>query len=857
MNIIDLKINRIENPIGFQLGIPKVSFIIENCQGKYLKTVCIQVALERDFQHIIYDTEISDNIDTLAIPLKIELEPYTRYYYKILAVADNGEKATSEVAFFETGKMNEPWEAKFITCEDPIINCNFFKEFQVDKQVVSARVYICGLGLYECYINDKKVGEEFLTPYCNDYDSWLQYQTYDITGYFEDGNNRIDVYTGDGWYKGNFGFEGGTDCIYGERQALIAELHLTFSDGSKKVIVTNENWKIQESKIRFSSIYHGEIYDDTYCNETIYLAVEDKSNLIGKLTERLSLPVYKMETIEPIKYIQTPAGEKVIDMGQNMVGWVQFINRLPKGEKIHLQYGEILQDGNFYRENLREARAEYIYISDGIEKVIRPHFTFYGFRYIKIECCQEVNLEDFKGQVLYSNMEQTGHITTSNPMVNQLISNVLWGQKGNFLDIPTDCPQRDERMGWTGDAQVFVGTAAFQMDVYAFFRKYGYDMGKEQEKRDGLVPMIVPAMNIKDGGSSAWADSATIIPWTLYVYYGDKTILEGQYESMKSWVDYIRKQDIESGNRYLWSVGFHFGDWLAMDWEGTGMPTGATEIPYISSCYYYLSTKIVAKAAKVLGIHNDKDYYEQLSYNIKNAIHQEYFTPTGRLALFTQTAYVLALQFGLVPEGREQKVADMLAERLRKDNYYLKTGFVGTPYICRVLSDYGYNDIAYTLLLNEDCPSWLYQVKMGATTIWERWDSVLEDGYMNPQGMNSLNHYAYGSILEWMYRNMLGISPVEEAPGFRKVILKPQPDQRIGEVKGYLKTPVGTYYIRCDMKESKVNMEVEIPFGAQAKFILGKEAKDISINGEQTKFKEGYTILARGSYSIEWRIQGA
>jgi alpha-L-rhamnosidase len=854
MKITNLKINRIINPVGYLLEKPIASFIIDECKGKALENAQIQVALDENFQQIIFDTGVTNDIDSIAVPLDIDFQPYTRYYWMVFAISDNGEESFSDIAFFETGKMDDTWDADFITVEDSTINCDFYKEIIIDKEIQWARVYICGLGVYECYINDRKVGDEYLTPYCNDYESWLQYQTFDITDYFKLGLNCIDIYTGDGWYKGNFGFEGGTDCIYGDKQGVIAELYITYKDGSTIKINTDESWKVKESKIRFSSIYHGEIYDDTYSNDKTFQVVEDTNGLKERLVERMSLPVKLMEVINPIEIIETPTGETVLDMGQNMVGWIEFINRMPKGEKVRLQYGEILQDGNFYRENLREARAEYIYTSDGIEKPIRPFFTFYGFRYVRLEGFEKVRLDDFVGHVLYSEMEQTGNIQTSNAMVNQLISNVLWGQKGNFLDVPTDCPQRDERMGWTGDAQVFAGTAAFQMDVYAFFKKYGFDMGKEQAKRNGLVPMIVPAMNLKGGGSSAWADSATIIPWTIYLYYGDKTILEQQYESMKSWVDYIRRQDEESGNQYLWTVGFHFGDWLAMDWEGKGMPTGATEISFISSSYYYMSTSIVAKAANTLGMVGEQALYEDLAIKIKNAIQQEYFTPNGRLAITTQTAYVLALQFGLVPKGKEQKVADQLAERVKKDNSYLKTGFVGTPYICRVLSDYGYNELAYTLLLNEDCPSWLYQVKMGATTVWERWNSVLEDGHMNPEGMNSLNHYAYGSIVEWMYRYMLGITPVEEKPGFRKIILNPQPDSRIREVKGYLKTAVGTYHISWDWSEGKVNLEVTIPFGAQAEFVLNNKMEKVTINKLEIQELNHNPVLESGTYYIKYKV---
>jgi len=684
-------------------------------------------------------------------------------------------------------------------------------------------------------LNGKKCGDEYLTPNFNAYNKWLQYQTYDILDTLKEGKNTIDVFLGNGMYKGRFGFRDENDRnIYGDKFALLCEIIIDFKDGTSVVVNSDETWKARKSKVLDSNIYDGEIYDATFNDTTVY-DVREIGLGYDRLKARLSLPVKIKERLKPVEIIKTPAGETVLDLGQNMVGWIEFKTNAPKGTEIILQHGEILQRGNFYRDNLRTAKAEFKYIADGQEAVVRPHFTFYGFRYVKvIGWPGEINGEDFTGCVLYSDMEQTGHIETSNPLVNRLFLNALWGQKGNFLDVPTDCPQRDERMGWTGDAQVFSGTASFNMDTFAFFKKYLYDLRCEQEDRAGMVPHVVPAVNIDDGGACAWADAATVIPWTVYVQYGDKAILEEQFESMKAWVDYIKRQDEKSGSKRLWTTGFHFGDWLALDGENPDVPLGGTEEAFIASAYYRYSSMLVAKAAKVLGKEELAKEYETLSNEVREAIVDEYFTKNGRLALKNQTAYVLALFMDLVPEGKRERVINDLRERLVKDKVHLKTGFVGTPYICRVLSENGYNDLAYTLLLNEDYPSWLYAVKMGATTIWERWNSVLPDGSISDTGMNSLNHYAYGSIVEWMYRYMAGIDPVEDKPGFRHVNLTPKPDYRLKYVKASYNSAVGLYESQWEIsEEGNLSFKFVIPFNASASAVLPHaNIEDVTINGQ-------------------------
>ena len=824
MKITGMKTNHLTNPLGYEIKTPRVSFRVEDTQAKNAEAVRIRVALDGEFDEVIYDTGKSSQIKMIGTDLEISLKPRTRYYWQAEVWGDNGEYAVSDTAWFETAKMDEPWEGKWIgSSKLKDTNPVLVKEFTTDKTYKKSRIYITGLGLYELYLDGERVGNEYLTPGCTDYNRWIQYQTYEVQ--VKNGQHRLEVFLADGWYMGRFGLDHAVNN-YGDQHKMILELVMQDTKGEEDKILSDESWEIAAGDVVSSNIYDGETFVPMSERPARYEA-EILEGPTDRLTARYGQPVIVKEEIKPAVLIHTPAGETVIDMGQNMAGFLRFYADEPKGVKIYMQFGEVLQDGNFYRDNLRTAKAEFTYISDGIPKYVQPHFTYYGFRYVKVEgFTKEISLEQFIGCVLYSDLEQTGWITTSNEKVNQLIRNAMWGQKCNYVDIPTDCPQRDERMGWTADTQVFSGTACFNMDSYNFLRKFSHDL-YETQKEYGHVTAVVPAFHENGPACSVWGDAATIVPWNLYLYYGDINILKEQFESMRQWVDYIKEIDESTGGRRLWDVGFHFGDWLALDGEGDDGFKGATEDGYIATAYYYNSAKIVAKAAKLLGREEEADYYGTLAREIKAALQAEYFTANGRLALTTQTAYAVALYMDFAPEGSKERIAGFLKEKLKVNKGYLKTGFVGTYLLNKVLSDYGNNELAYKLLLNEECPSWLYAVNMGATTIWERWNSILPDGKISGTEMNSLNHYSYGSVVEWMYRNMAGLHVEEENPGFTHVTIAPQPDYRITFCAMKYQSAAGTYEIDWNVEKSgEFRLKITVPFGAGAKIVLPNTTKE-------------------------------
>ena len=815
MKVSKIRVNGMKNPVGYAFDSVRISWLVTDTEASKAVWAEVSIASDPDFQNIVSQKE-GENLNSACEVMDMELKPRTRYYIRVRVRGDNRERAVSdETAFFETGKMEETWKAKWIKPQEgdefhPV----FRKDFQVKGKVSQARLYISGLGLYSARVNGVHVGEEVLTPYYSDYKTEVQYQTYDVTELIQL-ENELTVELGNGWYKGYFGLAG-TDKNFGSEFQMIAELHITYGDGTEEVITSDESWEYRGSDTENSDIYNGEIINHLLweSRENTWKpsveAVWDK-----KLVERYSLPVIEHEEMPVQEVIHTPADETVLDFGQNFAGYVEFRAELPKGTKVVLDFGEILQNDNFYNANYRRAKAQFVYVSDGRKETVKPQFTYFGFRYVRVTGWPgKVKPEDFTGRALYSDMEVTGSIETGHKKVNQLLSNVMWGQKSNSVDFPTDCPQRDERLGWTGDAQVFSGTASFNMNTEAFYNKFLHDLRIEQKKLDGIMPGVIPVFD-PDGAAFAavWGDIATFLPSLLYERFGDIKLLEEYYPMMKDWVDKITKEDKARGQRYLFDYGNQLGDWLALDGRTEQSMKGGTDDYFIGSCYYAMSAQKVSDAAKALGKEEDAQYYQELHEKIRAAVLREYFTETGRLSIDTQTGYIVALYSGIYKD--KERVINGLKERLYKDCYKIKGGFVGAPIMCKVMADNNLQEEAFYFLLQENYPGWMHCIDLGATTIWERWNSVLDDGTMSGTMMNSLNHYAFGSVVEFLYLHVMGIRPLE--PGFKKVQISPLINQKLRWVKASYESVYGTYKVEWRLKkDGRVHAKIEIPFGCTA-----------------------------------------
>lgn len=848
LKITNARINGIENPIGFTYDYLLCSWNVEEAQGKKQKNVLIEVSESKDFEEILYKKEAAD-LKQNGEKLDVELKPRTTYYYRVTVTTDAGECVTSDIATIETGKMDEVWTGKWIApAKEDTFHPVLEKTFAVEKEVKRARLYMTGVGMFEAYLDGEKVGEEYLTPYINDYESGIQVLTFPMEESLkEEKEYTLSVLLGKGWYMSQFGLDL-KENNYGSRMAAIGELHLEYEDGTEELIATDESWNYYGSDIEDSGIYFGEILNrqlwDGKENEKKPVEVlehpeeqtETRNLSTEHLLDRLSIPVVEKETIAVQDIIYTPAEEIVLDMGQNFAGFVEFKANFPKGTKVVLDFGEILQQGNFYNKNYRDAKSQFVYISDGREEVVRPHFTFFGFRYVRVTGWPgELDKDDFIGKVIYSDIRRIGSIETSDAKINRLYQNTVWGLKSNFIDMPTDCPQRSERLGWTGDAQVFAPTASYHMDTRAFFHKFIKDLRDEQKVLDGGMPNFLPNIEHKEKAGSVWGDIATFLPNTLYTYFGNEEEMEYCYPLMKDWVDFIDRGDAARGERkYLFDFMDTFGDWLALDGPTPTSFKGSTNDTFISSVYYYRSAQIVRQMAELLNKAEDAVHYCELEEKIKQAVLNEFFTPTGRLAIDTQAAYVIALKFKVYLD--RERIVEQFKARLKQDMYQIKCGFVGAPLLCTVLAEAGEYELAYDFLLKEGFPSWLYSVNLGATTVWERWNSVMPDGTISDTGMNSLNHYAYGSVMEFVYAYAVGIRPLEA--GFKKVVIAPHPDVRIPEIACSYDSVSGRYV--CNWKIEKDGIfvvHVEVPFNCEAVVELpGYEKEQMTLSAGSYDF---------------------
>jgi len=873
--VTDLKVEYFENPIGIDDANPRLSWNLNSGQRSTLQTgYRLQVSRASQFSqsNLVWDTGKTNSEQSVHVRYRgPDLESGKRYYWRVMVWDNHGNRsAWSETAFWEMGLLNpEDWQAEWIEpgfvqdSTKPQPSPMLRNEFELDGEVASARAYVTGHGVYEMMINGRKVGNQVFSPGWTSYHNRLQYQTYDITGQLNSGTNAVGVTLGDGWYRGWIGF-GGQRNFYGTRLGLLAQIVVTYSDGRTEVIGTDDSWKAATGPILMSDIYDGETYDARMEKEgwaapgyddgdwsPVRVADHSKDILVAPEGP----PVRKIQELKPVEILTTPEGDTVADMGQNMVGWIRLSVDGPSGTEVTLHHAEVLdKEGNFYTANLRSADQKVTYIlKGGGEEIYEPHFTFQGFRYVKVEGYPgEVTADDLTGIVLHSDMEPTGHFQSSNHLVNRLQHNIVWGQKGNFLDVPTDCPQRNERLGWTGDIEVFAQTACYNMNAAGFLTKWLRDLDADQFD-SGSVPHVVPnVLGAGAGGASGWGDAAVIVPWTLYQTYGDEQILETQYESMKEWVDFMAEQSMSDSTTYLWDNGFTFGDWVAFTNDPGGArfyPGAYTNTDLISTAFFAHSTDLLRRSAEILGRQNDARKYGELFEAVRQAFQREYVTRGGRVMSDTQTSYLLALQFGLLPDEMESEAAAHLSANV-DERGHLTTGFLGSPHLNPILSQYGYSGQAYELLLRTDYPSWLYPVTMGATTIWERWDGIKPDSTFQDPGMNSFNHYAYGAIGEWLYKTVAGIEPT--SPGYKTIRIEPTPGGGISHARSIKNSIYGKIESSWDLSEDQFTLTVEVPVNTVATIILpGIKPGQVSESGGRLADAAGITRVEQEGSDVK------
>ena len=725
--------------------------------------------------------------------------------------------------------------AKWITAGKDFKEClpSFQKKWTAKGAIKKATAYMTAFGVYDFFIDGKKVGNAIMAPGWTYYTKWVQYQTYDITDMLGK-ESTLSVTLAPGWACGFIGWQRhkveNYPGAYGiPFSSFVATIEIEYENGEKETVVSDENWQVYTTHILYSELYDGERSDFTKEIRLVGNAqITDQP--VPQILPQKGEYVVEREIVNPIALIQTPKGETVIDFGQNLAGFVRFRVKGNKGDVVAFSYAEVLdKDGNFYNANYRTAINETTYILDGQERVLNPNFTFQGFRYVRVDSFPgEIDLNDFEAVVIYSDMERTGDFSCGNEKINQLYSNIVWGMRSNYIDVPTDCPQRDERLGWTGDAQVFCRTATLNYDVENFFRKWMFDMVQNQNE-DGSIAGVIPTFYYQASVATAWADAACVCPWEIYRAYGNKDILETTYPMMKKWLEYMHKFG-DAEDEFLW-VGHpkHYGDWLAMD-AGPDYYLGATQLDLIASAYFYYSTGLTIKTGKVLG--EDTSELEALQANIRKSFREK-FMENGMPKMYmkadaleenhtgnrvrpvkpvTQTAISLILRFGLYEEEERQGLVDKLVELIDEFDGRMSTGFVGTPLILRALSDNGRADVAFNLLLQEQNPSWLFSVNQGATTMWEHWNSQKEDGSFWSTDMNSFNHYAYGAVYDWMFGDMVGLTVSEDGVGYEKVTYKPHTNKRIGFAQASLQTRRGKLAASWKyLPDGRIRYELTLP----------------------------------------------
>ncbi len=870
------------NPLGIDVLQPRLSWKIQSDQrGIHQAAYQVMAApTEADLDQsaaLLWDSGKVASEQSIHVPYTgPTLVSGQRVFWKVRVWDRNGSLAESSIAWWEMGLLESTdWKAEWIgapfwggprtSSPAPYLRA----EFNLSQPVIRARLYATAIGLYECHLNGERVGHFLLTPGWTAYNHHIQYQVYDVTGLLRTGPNAFGTILGDGWGVGHIAWLGRQH--YADRPQFLAQILITYADGSSEMIATHPGWKVTQGPLLESDMLMGESYDarreltgwtEPGYDDSTWWPVEIISENSARLVATNGPAVTRQEEIHPVKITKVPNSLKprwIFDMGQNMVGWVRLSVRGERGSTIILRFAEVLNpDGTLYTTNLRTARSTDHYTLQGGESEIwEPRFTFHGFRYVEVAGLADLPTEDtLTGIVIHSDLTPIGAFECSDPLLNQLQHNILWGQKGNFVDVPTDCPQRDERLGWTGDAQVFARTAAFNLNVAGFFTKWARDMADSQYP-SGVYPSVAPDLaswTIREGGP-AWADAGIICPWTIYQCYGDVRLLEEQYESMQRFIEFLHHTSRDGLRCYTDYPGWHGnGDWLALD--GSDGREGGTSKEIIGTAFYAHSSGLMARIARLLGKDGDASRFQAYADEARQAFNRRFVLPDGAIAGGTQTSYVLALEFDLLPAKLRPLAAAELVRSIRERGDHLSTGFVGTPYINWVLTRTGQRDTAYDLLKQTTWPSWLYSVTQGATTIWERWDGWTHDkGFQDPK-MNSFNHYAYGAIGAWMYAVIGGIDIDPNQPGYKHIFMQPQPGGGLTHASAQLDSPYGLIRSAWKIENDRFAWQISVPANATATIALPtSDASSITESGQPAQGAVGITFLNVNTNSTLFRIE--
>jgi len=897
MKIQNLRCEYLENPFGIDETKPRLSWTLESERRGEIQTAYrILVASSQD----VLDEGRGDLWDSgkvmgdASIHIEYDGSPLASRmacYWKVAAWDRNGEmSAFSSPTSFTLGLLDDSdWKASWIAMNPSFYESDEFKQdsppppwfrkaFELDNEIANAVVYVSARGIFELYANGERIGEDVFAPGWTDYNTRIQYRSYDVTSLMKRGANALGAVVGDGWYSGHIGWRRDRG-YYGFVNSLLVQLEVTYTDGSKRVFASDRSWKCSHGPLKYSDFMDGEYYDarkempgwnSASFNDSTWKSAVIVDAPDAAIVSQPSEPVRATEELRPVSINEPQNGMYVVNLGRNIAGWVRLKVSGKKGTVITLRYGERLNpSGSVYTTNLRAAKVidTYVLKGEGVE-VFEPHFTFHGFQYIElIGLTEEPTKDTVTGVVLHSATPLAGSFECSDDMVNTLAENIDWGQRGNFLSVPTDCPQRDERLGWMGDAQIFVRTSTYNRDVAAFFTKWMVDV-EDAQSSEGAFADFSPRVKNDTGnfeGAAGWGDAGIVVPWTLWRVYGDRRLIEKHYDAMGKWLDYMRSDNPDLIRRK--SLNNNYGDWLSIKAD--------TPKDLLATAYWAYDAKLLSEIAAELGLDDDAVKYKQLYSDVRAAFQREFVAEDGRVYPVggdkveaqgfdasgtdrkqgigeTQTNYVLALYMDLLPKELRAKAVDHLVRKIEECGWHLSTGFIGVRHLCPVLSEAGRNDVAYRLLLNDTFPSWGYSIKQGATTIWERWDGWTEDkGFQDP-GMNSFNHYSLGSVGEWLYRYVAGIELDWNETAFKRFIIKPYTDTRLDYVKATYNSihgPIGSAWKRSG-DAFALNVEIPANTSAEIHVPVTGDAK-VMESGNVAGESEGLSFVRReGGYEI-------